>query len=217
VRALPLPQGLMHTKKDKPGSTLHQKDTTAVRFRKLATGLLLVFTLASAACTQTAATPTPTSPPAPTQVPTASPTSPPAPTQVPTVAPTKPTPTQLPTASPTSPPAPTQLPTASPTTAAVTSEFCLSCHGPFEKVFKASTDYTFYDGSKVNPHTTVELTAEKPHASGKGVVACAKCHQPHPLPLTSVKDVPSADLIYCFGCHHQGVFTPCSKCHEGPI
>jgi predicted CXXCH cytochrome family protein len=94
-------------------------------------------------------------------------------------------------------------------------EMCLSCHGPFEKVFKASAGYKFYDGSIVNPHNTVELKASNPHASGTGIVECTKCHTPHPQPLASVKDVASADLNYCFGCHHQGVFTPCIKCHEG--
>ena len=97
----------------------------------------------------------------------------------------------------------------------LTNAFCLSCHGPFEKVAQASADYKFFDGSVVNPHTTVELTASKPHVSGKGVVDCVRCHQPHPQPLASVSDVVPADLTYCFGCHHQGVFTPCSQCHEG--
>ena len=192
---------------------LHQNSTGRASLRGLATGLLLALIMASAACAPAApATPSP----APTALPTGSPTAV-APTPTPSRAPTV-----LPTASPTAvaatstpSPAPTKLPTAAPTAAPATTEFCLSCHGPFEKVAAASAGYKFYDGSTVNPHTTVELLASKPHASGLGVVACARCHQPHPQPLASVKDVPVADLTYCFGCHHQGVFTPCGKCHEG--
>ena len=97
----------------------------------------------------------------------------------------------------------------------MTSDMCLACHGPIDKLRQTTANYLYSDGSKVNPHVSAEITASKPHASGKGIIECTKCHTPHPQPLTSVKDVQPAELNYCFGCHHQGVFTPCSECHEG--
>lgn len=118
----------------------------------------------------------------------------------------------------TSAPTAKQLP-AVPVTKAVTNEYCLGCHGPYEKVFNASANYTFYDGSKINPHITVDPAASKPHASGKGILECAKCHELHPIPITptAAKNLPRAELKYCFGCHHTGGFTSCNKCHEGRI
>lgn len=157
----------MHSKTGKLGLMLLHEETTGARFRWLATGLLLIFTLALAGCAQGA---TPSAP------------------------------------SPALPPA----------TANVSSDSCLSCHGPYDKVVKASANYTIQDGSgsTVNPHTRIDMSAAKPHASGKGVVECTSCHKPHPQPLASLKDVPKANVEYCFSCHHQRNFTPCSQCHQ---
>ncbi len=161
----------MHRKTDKLGLTLLHEETTATRFRWLATGLLLIFTLALAGCAQTA---TPAAPPS----------------------------------SPTPPPAPA--------TPNVSSDSCLTCHGPYEKVVKASVNYIIPDGSgsTVNPHTTIDMSASKPHTTGKGVPECTNCHKPHPQPLTSLTDVPKANVEYCFSCHHQRNFTPCVRCHS---
>jgi predicted CXXCH cytochrome family protein len=175
--------------------------------------LLGVFILSAAGCTSVPTlTPTPIPPTRiPTTVPTVLPTSTQPPTSIPTVSPTA---TRLPTSAPTVVSMGTSS-AASPTSAIVSNEVCLACHGPIEKVVQGTANYTYADGSKINPHTTVDPTASKPHESGKGIVACTKCHQPHPQPLASLKDVVKADVTYCFGCHHQGVFTPCIKCHEG--
>ncbi len=161
----------MHRKTDKLVLTLLHEETTATRFRWLATGLLLVFTLALASCAQTA----------PLAAPPSSPTLP-----------------------------------ATPSTPNVSSDFCLACHGPYDKVVKASANYIIPDrsGSTVNPHTTIDMSASKPHASGKGVPECTNCHKPHPQPLVSTKDVAIANGDFCFSCHHQRNFTPCSECHS---
>ncbi len=118
-----------------------------------------------------------------------------------------------------SPALPTATATPSPTssTAApnVSSDSCLRCHGPYEKVVQASANYAIQDGSgsKVNPHTVIDISSSKRHNTGKGVPECSNCHKPHPLPLASSKDVPEANVEFCYSCHHQRNFIPCSQCH----
>ena len=164
----------MHRKTDKLGLTFLHEETTATRFRWLAIGLLLVFTLALAGCAQ------------------------PATSQAPSPA----------TAAPSS--------SSSPAAPNVSSDSCLSCHGPYEKVVQASANYTIQDGSgsKVNPHTMIDISSSKRHNTGKGVPECANCHKPHPLPMASSKDVPKANVEFCYSCHHQRNFIPCSQCHS---
>lgn len=159
--------------------------------------------------------------------PVPTPTPLPSPSPVPTVTATRtavPTNTAVP--SPTATTRPSATPTgaakASPTTsaaiqpavnAAMLKDTCLACHGPIEKLVKATPSFTTKDGEKVNPHITVDFFAKKPHASSEGVMECGKCHTPHPIPVTSVKDLPKANVDFCFSCHHKENFTPCSECH----
>ena len=91
---------------------------------------------------------------------------------------------------------------------------CLGCHGPYEKVVKASENYALPDGTKVNPHTSMDPKATKPHPFEKRVFECANCHKMHPLPVASAKDVPKPNVEFCFSCHHERNFEVCSKCHS---
>ncbi len=113
---------------------------------------------------------------------------------------------------------PTPSPTPPPATSNVSNDVCLGCHGPYDKVVKATANYAIQDGSGsvVNPHTTVDMSAKKPHTTGKGVPQCTNCHKPHPQPLVSSKDVAKANVEYCFSCHHQRNFMLCSQCHNRP-
>jgi hypothetical protein len=90
---------------------------------------------------------------------------------------------------------------------------CLGCHGPYEKVVKASEGYVLPDGTKINPHTSMDPGATKPHPYEKRIFECANCHTMHPLPVASVKDVPKPNVEFCFSCHHERNFDACSKCH----
>ncbi|MDO8637416.1 MAG: cytochrome c3 family protein, partial [Dehalococcoidia bacterium] len=105
--------------------------------------------------------------------------------------------------------------TSAPAAPNVSSDSCLSCHGPYEKVVQASANYTIQDGSGsiVNPHTMIDISSSKRHNTGKGVPECSNCHKPHPLSLASSKDVPKANVEFCYSCHHQRNFIPCSQCH----
>jgi predicted CXXCH cytochrome family protein len=180
-------------------------------------------TLAPTPAAINTAVPTPSNTPLPpTSTTTPQPTATPA--KLPATATTPPTATAVPSATATTKPSatPTAAATAAPTTGAagqpavnatVTQNTCLACHGPLEKLVKASPNYAIPDGTKVNPHITIDYFAKKPHASSEGVIECTKCHTPHLVPLASAKDMPKADVTYCFSCHHEENFTPCSECH----
>jgi hypothetical protein len=87
-------------------------------------------------------------------------------------------------------------------------EFCLGCHGPFDKLAASTANYTTANGEKANPHVYV------PHTSTT-ITSCDKCHAVHPLPVTAPGDIPKATVQYCYNaCHHQENFTPCSQCHQ---
>ena len=102
-------------------------------------------------------------------------------------------------------------PASAPASAAAT---CLGCHGPYEKVVKASENYAPPDGTKVNPHTSMDPKATKPHPYEKRVFECTNCHKMHALPVASAKDVPKPNVEFCFSCHHERNFEVCSKCHS---
>ena len=119
---------------------------------------------------------------------------------------------------PTTPTSPSS--TSSPAAPNVSSDSCLGCHGPYEKVVQASANYTIPDGSGsiVNPHTMIDISSSKRHNTGKGVPGCSNCHKPHPQPLAPSQDVPKANVEFCYSCHHQRNFMPCSQCHsEGSV
>ncbi len=112
------------------------------------------------------------------------------------------------------PAAPASSPTLSSAAPSVSNDVCLGCHGPYDKVAKATAKYTLQDGSVVNPHTTIDRSASKPHTTGQGVPECTQCHTPHPVPLASRNDVVKANVEYCYSCHHQRNFMPCTQCHN---
>src|SRR3990172_121562 len=74
-------------------------------------------------------------------------------------------PRATPTPPRTPPPTPTPSPTLPPANPNASSAFCLGCHGPYEKVVQASANYSTQDGTKVNPHTTIDIDTSPPHAS----------------------------------------------------
>ncbi len=85
--------------------------------------------------------------------------------------------------------------------------FCLGCHGPFSAIAEKSADYVSPEGEKANPHVFV------PHSSTK-IVSCTECHEPHELPPSASTIIAKPDIQYCWSCHHEEDFTPCSKCHK---
>ena len=197
---------------------------------------ILALTLLLSGCSP-APTPTPVPTVAPTLPPAATATKAATPTVVPTVAPTLPptatatkaaTPTVVPTTAPTLPPTatatkaatPTVVPTTAPTrpptataaaatkTAGSSTDTCLACHGPFDKLITASANYLWPNGDKKSPHQYV------PHKS-KDIPECIKCHKPHPLPPTAsdIAAMAKPDPEWCYSCHHAGVLR-CGTCHE---
>jgi predicted CXXCH cytochrome family protein len=87
---------------------------------------------------------------------------------------------------------------------------CLQCHGPFDNLAAGPKKFTAESGDKINPHQYV------PHnrKTEKGIPVCTKCHKPHPLPLTSKKDVPEPGIEWCYTCHHTEEFKACVSCHK---
>ena len=88
-----------------------------------------------------------------------------------------------------------------------TVDTCLMCHGPFDKLVGATSDYAWKSGEVQSPHRYV------PHDS-KTIAECTYCHKPHPVP-PSASDItamagPKPD--YCYECHHTKTFT-CGTCH----
>ena len=86
---------------------------------------------------------------------------------------------------------------------------CLKCHGPYDKLISATSDYLMQDGDKQikrSPHGYL------PHDS-KDIPECSECHQPHPVPLTSKEGLPKADVKWCYMCHHTGDLQ-CGTCHR---
>lgn len=86
---------------------------------------------------------------------------------------------------------------------------CLTCHGPFEELTQAVPNYVTADDEEVNPHVTLPHDSEDP-------VLCDNCHEKHPVHVASVdaEGVAQPDVEFCYSCHHQRDFTPCSECHE---
>ncbi len=85
---------------------------------------------------------------------------------------------------------------------------CLGCHGPFEKIIKATANWESPAGDKVSPHRYV------PHDS-EDVPECTECHTPHTIPLQDKASVVKPkDVDYCYtACHHAHNLQPCKNCH----
>ena len=105
-------------------------------------------------------------------------------------------------------PAPT---VAAPTNGAASStDACLACHGPFDKLVAANTSYVWPNGDKQTPHRYV------PHNS-KTVPDCSNCHASHRVPpsASDLAAMGKADPKWCFTCHHTGDLK-CGTCHAVP-
>lgn len=72
------------------------------------------------------------------------------------------------------------------------------CHVFSETVTANSTVLTDLNGTVVNPHEVMTLTA------GHADIVCADCHQQHMAPLSASQA--------CVTCHHAGVYE-CGTCH----
>jgi len=89
---------------------------------------------------------------------------------------------------------------------------CLSCHGPYEDVIKASAAYQVPGGEKTNPHRYV------PHDSklAADIPDCTHCHSAHPLdplPAKGSVDLSKLSVDWCYSCHHEKNFKSCKDCH----
>ncbi len=90
---------------------------------------------------------------------------------------------------------------------------CLQCHGPFDKIVKASANYVAPSGEKTSPHRHV------PHDSKKDedIPECSHCHTAHPvdpLPAKGSIDLSKVGVKWCYdACHHEKDFTSCKNCH----
>jgi hypothetical protein len=90
---------------------------------------------------------------------------------------------------------------------------CLDCHGPFDKLIGASTNYVAASGEKISPHRYV------PHDSKleKDIPDCSRCHTAHSLfPPPAAKgslDLSKVNVEWCFTCHHEKNFKSCKECH----
>jgi hypothetical protein len=85
---------------------------------------------------------------------------------------------------------------------------CLACHGPFEKIAKATESWEAPSGEKTTPHRYVAHDT-------KDIPECTECHVPHPIPLQDKSTlVKSRGVEFCYsGCHHARNLQPCKSCH----
>lgn len=89
---------------------------------------------------------------------------------------------------------------------------CLDCHGPFDKLIAATTNYVASSGEKISPHRYV------PHNSKlvKDIPDCSHCHTAHSLSSLPAKgsiDLSKVSVEWCFECHHEKTFQSCKDCH----
>ncbi len=85
---------------------------------------------------------------------------------------------------------------------------CLGCHGPFEKIAKATENFKTPAGDTSTPHRYV------PHDS-QDVPECTECHIQHPIPPKDKSEVEKPkDVQFCYdGCHHMKNLQSCKTCH----
>jgi hypothetical protein len=86
---------------------------------------------------------------------------------------------------------------------------CLACHGPYEKIQKATADFKTSSGETVTPHQYV------PHEEKKDIPDCTNCHTAHPIPPPDKASiVKPTGIDWCYtGCHHANNLQPCKNCH----
>jgi hypothetical protein len=92
----------------------------------------------------------------------------------------------------------------------VNNEQCLECHGPYEKLIKATSQWKTPGGETVTPHQYV------PHATKAEIPKCTECHTPHVIPLQDKASViKPKDVDYCYSvCHHMRNLQKCQDCHH---
>ena len=86
-------------------------------------------------------------------------------------------------------------------------EYCLKCHGPFEKLQSMTEDYVTEWDEVANPHVYV------PHDS-KTLVSCGDCHDPHAIPYAPSENAREPNVNYCYSCHHAETLVHCIECHK---
>jgi hypothetical protein len=90
----------------------------------------------------------------------------------------------------------------------VTKEQCLACHGPYEKIAKATENFKTPNEETTTPHKYI------PHDS-TDIPECTECHIAHTIPLQDKSTVVKPkDLGFCYdSCHHMKNLQPCKSCH----
>ena len=86
-------------------------------------------------------------------------------------------------------------------------DYCLKCHGPFEKLAERTKDYITEWDEKANPHVYVEHNT-------KDITECTECHEVHAIPLDPAVPVKKANVSYCYSCHHAETLVTCTQCHK---
>ncbi|PKL05751.1 MAG: hypothetical protein CVV53_07865 [Spirochaetae bacterium HGW-Spirochaetae-9] len=86
-------------------------------------------------------------------------------------------------------------------------EYCLKCHGPFEKLQSMTEGYVTEWDEVANPHVYV------PHDS-KTLVSCGDCHDPHAIPYEPSENARKPNVNYCYSCHHAETLAHCNECHK---
>ena len=91
----------------------------------------------------------------------------------------------------------------------LTKNDCLGCHGPVENLVKLAPMYES-DSGKINPHKYAPHNEQ----SVDKFPDCKLCHTPHAMPAPKGFKDESANIEYCYSCHHQYNFKKCSECHK---
>lgn len=86
-------------------------------------------------------------------------------------------------------------------------EYCLKCHGPFEKLAERTKDYITEWDEHANPHVYV------PHDT-KTIVECTECHDVHEIPYKPDESLRKPNVQFCYSCHHAETLVNCNQCHN---
>jgi hypothetical protein len=86
-------------------------------------------------------------------------------------------------------------------------EYCLKCHGPFEKLAERTKGYVTEWDEKANPHVYVRHDT-------KNITECTECHDVHAIPIDPAVPVKKANVSYCYSCHHAETLVKCTQCHN---
>ncbi|NLT43602.1 MAG: hypothetical protein GXX93_13080 [Anaerolineae bacterium] len=96
-------------------------------------------------------------------------------------------------------------------TGKMSTEQCLTCHGPYSALQALTEDYQVNEMTVANPHTYVPH--EEPDVE-ENIPLCRNCHDAHPIPAPEGMELEEPNLRWCYGaCHHTGTLNPCSDCH----